>query len=83
MIPVFVLDPALLHPPETGVARGAFMLTCLGSLDRELQQRGGQLIVHRGDPPEILSKLVHNSQAEGIYTSATVSASTVGLGMNA
>ncbi|MCJ2544212.1 deoxyribodipyrimidine photo-lyase [Thermostichus vulcanus] len=67
VIPVFVLDPALLHHPETGVARVAFMLGCLGALDRELRQRGGRLIVRRGDPLEILPQLVHSSQAEGIY----------------
>ncbi|MCF2970603.1 DNA photolyase family protein [Synechococcus sp. Nb3U1] len=67
VIPVFVLDPALLHHPETGVARVAFMLSCLGSLDRELRQRGGRLILKWGDPLEILPRLVHSSQAEGIY----------------
>lgn len=67
VIPVFVLDPALLHHPETAVARVAFMLGCLGSLDRELRQRGGRLILKWGDPLEILPRLVHSSQAEGIY----------------
>ncbi|MEN9202682.1 MAG: deoxyribodipyrimidine photo-lyase [Thermostichus sp. DG02_2_bins_29] len=67
VIPVFVLDPALLYHPETGVARVAFMLNCLRSLDRELQQRGGRLILRRGDPVEILPELVRSSKAEGIY----------------
>lgn len=67
VIPVFVLDRALLHHPETGVARVAFMLDCLRCLDRDLRSRGGRLIVRSGDPVEILPHLIRTTQAEGIY----------------
>lgn len=67
VIPVFVLDRALLFHPETAVARVAFMLRCLQALDRDLRDRGGRLIVRCGDPIAVLPQLVHDTQAEGIY----------------
>ncbi|MEO0827757.1 MAG: deoxyribodipyrimidine photo-lyase, partial [Cyanobacteria bacterium J06642_9] len=67
VIPVFVFDRALLHHPETGSARVAFMLDCLASLDADLRDRGGRLIFRAGDPVEVLPQLVRETQAEGIY----------------
>jgi deoxyribodipyrimidine photo-lyase len=67
VIPVFVLDRALLFHPETAVARVAFMLDCLKSLDGDLRSRSGRLIVRSGDPVEVLPALVRETQADGIY----------------
>ncbi|MBE7383026.1 MAG: deoxyribodipyrimidine photo-lyase [Leptolyngbya sp. SIO1E4] len=67
VIPVFVFDKALLHHPETGAARVAFMLDCLASLDADLQRQGGRLILRSGDPVMVLPDLVQATQAEGIY----------------
>jgi deoxyribodipyrimidine photo-lyase len=67
VIPVFVLDRALLFHPETATARVAFMLDCLRSLDGDLKARGGRLIVRSGDPVEVLPKLLRETEAEGIY----------------
>jgi len=67
VIPVFVLDRALLHHPETAPARVAFMLACLRSLDGDLRQRGGRLIVRSGDPVTVLPQLIRETEADGIY----------------
>ena len=67
VIPVFVLDRALLKHPETGAARVAFMLDCLAALAAALQARGGRLILRCGDPVQVLPELVRATQAEGIY----------------
>lgn len=67
VIPVFIFDRALLHHPETGSARVAFMLDCLRSLDQELCDRGGRLILRFGDPVEILPNLIRETEADGIY----------------
>lgn len=67
VIPVFVLDRALLNHPETASARVAFMLDCLHALDQDLRERGGRLIVRYGDPVEVLPQLVRETEAEGIY----------------
>ncbi|MEM8804771.1 MAG: FAD-binding domain-containing protein [Cyanobacteria bacterium P01_G01_bin.38] len=68
VIPVFVFDRSLLHHPETGSARVAFLLDCLRSLDGDLRSRGGRLILRFGDPVDILPQLVRETQAEGIYS---------------
>ncbi len=67
VIPIFIFDRALLHHPETGSARVAFMLDCLRSLDQELRDRGGRLILRFGDPVEILPNLIRETGSEGIY----------------
>lgn len=67
VVPVFVFDRALLHHPETGSARVAFMLDCLGALDADLKARGGRLILRSGDPAVELPRLVAETEAEGIY----------------
>lgn len=67
VIPVFVFDRALLHHPETGSARVAFMLECLRSLDQDLRDRGGRLILRSGDPVNVLPQLIRETQADGIY----------------
>ncbi len=67
VIPVFVFDRALLHHPETGSARVVFMLECLRSLDQDLRDRGGRLILRCGDPVELLPALIRETKADGIY----------------
>lgn len=67
VLPLFILDRALLHHPETASARVLFMLNCLGSLDQDLRQRGGRLIVRSGDPVVVLLQLIRETGAEGIY----------------
>ena len=68
VIPVFIFDRALLHHPETGAARVAFMLSCLEQLDVDLKQLGGRLILRSGDPVTVLPELVRQTQADGIYS---------------
>ena len=67
VVPVFVLDKALLHHPETAPARVQFMLESLAALDKDLRSRGGRLILRYGDPVNVLPELVRQTQAEGIY----------------
>ena len=68
VVPVFVFDRSLLHHPETGSARVAFMVNCLQHLDQDLRRLGGRLIVRSGDPVEVLPQLIEATQAEGIYS---------------
>jgi deoxyribodipyrimidine photo-lyase len=67
VIPVFIFDRALLHHPETGSARVAFMLACLHALDGDLQAVGGRLILKSGNPAQVLPDLVRATEAEGVY----------------
>lgn len=66
MLPLFVLDDALIHHPETAVARVAFLLANLRALDQELRRLGARLLVRRGDPARVLLELVRGSGAAGV-----------------
>ncbi|MBD1873235.1 deoxyribodipyrimidine photo-lyase [Nodosilinea sp. FACHB-131] len=72
VVPVFVFDRALLHHPETGSARVAFLLAALHALDADLQALGGRLIVRSGDPVQVLPDLVKETGADGIYAHTDV-----------
>ena len=50
VIPVFVLDPALLDSPYAGEKRLAFLFGGLRQLDADLRARGSRLVVRRGEP---------------------------------
>lgn len=66
VLPLFILDPALLHHPETAVARVAFLLDSLRALDTELRRRGGRLLVRHGEPATVLLDLVRASGATAV-----------------
>ena len=51
VIPLFVLDPAILGRADTGAARVAFLLDALRVLDGSLQVRGGRLVLRTGASP--------------------------------
>ena len=57
VIPVFVLDDALLFHPETAVARVEFLLHSLRALDARLRELGGRLLIERGQPEQVLPRL--------------------------
>ncbi len=67
VIPIYIFEKLLLHHPEACAAQIAFILACLKSLDLDLQKIGGRLILRKGNPVEILPRLVVETQAEGIY----------------
>ena len=67
VVPVFILDPKLLASEYAGQARLAFLFAGLRELEKNLRQRGSQLILRRGDPLEVLTSLVRETDAEGIF----------------
>jgi deoxyribodipyrimidine photo-lyase len=67
VVPVFILDPKLLASEYAGQARLAFLLDGLRELDNNLKRRGSQLILRRGDPLEVLTGLLRETGAEGIF----------------
>lgn len=70
VVPVFVLDPALLASPYNSPKRQAFLFEGLRSLDADLRARGSRLIVRQGDPVAELSKLMAETGAQAIYAEA-------------
>jgi deoxyribodipyrimidine photo-lyase len=67
VIPVFILDPALLGAPDAGEKRVAFLFGGLRALDADLRARGSRLIVRRGDPADELTVLLTASGADAIF----------------
>ena len=67
VVPVFVLDPAILTHPTTGQARTRFLLQSLRDVDASLRKIGGRLIIRHGKPEEELTRLVQETKAEGLY----------------
>ncbi len=64
VLPVFVLDDALLFHPETAVARVAFLLENLRALDHDWRRIGGRLLVRRGEPAQTLLALARAAGAD-------------------
>jgi deoxyribodipyrimidine photo-lyase len=68
VVALFVLDPALLAP--AGAPRLAFLFRTLRSLDADVGERGGRLVVRRGDPVQVVSRVVGEAQAASVHVSA-------------
>jgi deoxyribodipyrimidine photo-lyase len=67
VLPVFILDPALLASPYVGSKRLAFLLAGLRELDADLRARGSRLILREGDPHDALAALSAESGAAAIF----------------
>lgn len=67
IIPVFILDPRLLNSDKLAPARKQFLFDSLADVDARLRERGGRLIVRRGDPARELARLVRETQSEAVY----------------
>ena len=66
VVPLFILDPALLVHPETAPARVAFLLQSLRALDADLRGRGARLLVRYGEPVAELIAVVKASGADAV-----------------
>jgi len=67
VLPVFVLDPKLIDSPNSSPKRLAFLFKGLAELDVDLRMRGSKLVIRRGEPLEVLSRLVRESGAKQIF----------------
>ena len=70
VVPAFILDSRLLGGTCGAPNRLAFLLQSLEDLHRSLQERGGRLILRRGDVVEQAMKLVHECNLSAIHMSA-------------
>lgn len=67
VIPVFILDPALLEGRTTSSKRTAFLFAGLRSLDADLRAHGSRLIVRRGRPATELARVMAESGAASVF----------------
>lgn len=68
VVPLFVLDDALLRP--AGAPRVAFLYRCLRALDAALREHGTALVVRHGRPADVLAEVVRESGAASVHVSA-------------
>jgi deoxyribodipyrimidine photo-lyase len=73
VIPVFVLDEALLHGRYASSPRAQFLFGCLRTLDAELSRRGSGLVLRRGAPEHELRKLAAAVGARAVLWTSDVS----------
>lgn len=67
VIPVFILDPVLLHGRSRSDKREAFLLASLRQLDHDLRECGSRLILRRGRPEQALAALVGETGATVVF----------------
>ena len=73
VLPVYILDPASMetlpgiNQPRAGAHRMRFLLESLADLRHNLQQRGSDLLIRVGTPPQVLAELVSQHQASAVY----------------
>lgn len=72
VIPVFVLDPAVLE--RSARNRVAHLGDALAALRAGLRERGGDLVVRRGDTAAEVAALARSTGADTVHVSAGVSA---------
>lgn len=73
MVPLFVLDDALLSGRPGAPNRVAFLLDSLRDLDRSLRERGSRLLIRRGNPVAETVGLAGESGADAIHLAEDVS----------
>lgn len=72
VVPLFVLDDALLRGRYAGPARARFMLGCLRALDAALRERGSGLVVRHGMPEDEVAALAREVRAAAVYWTSDV-----------
>jgi deoxyribodipyrimidine photo-lyase len=73
VIPVFVLDDAIVGRPGANHTRLAFMLGALHDLDASLAKRGGRLVIRRGPWAKTVTELAASAGAGQIHLAEDVS----------
>jgi deoxyribodipyrimidine photo-lyase len=69
VVPLFVFDPALTVPPN----RARFLAESVAVLRDELRQRGGELVIRRGEPVSEVIRLARPTAAEAVFVAGDVS----------
>ena len=67
VVPLYVLSVWKGEHHWCGAARQEFLCGCLRALAKNLEAKGGRLIVRQGDADAVLEKLVRETEAVAIY----------------
>jgi deoxyribodipyrimidine photo-lyase len=66
VVPLFVVDPAIVGGEAASGPRAHFLAGCLRELDAALRERGGRLVVRHGDPADVLVALAEETGAHAV-----------------
>jgi deoxyribodipyrimidine photo-lyase len=72
VVPLFVLDPRLLGSRRVAPARLRYLAEALADLDAGLRQRGGRLVVRRGDPRRVVPAVAREVRASAVHVTGDV-----------
>jgi deoxyribodipyrimidine photo-lyase len=72
VVPLYVLDDALLHGRYASAPRAAFLLGCLRALDAALRERGSALVVRHGRPEQEVAGVARDSGADTVLWTSDV-----------
>jgi deoxyribodipyrimidine photo-lyase len=67
VIPLFIIDPAILNSPRFGPPRMAFLTLALQSLDETLRMRGSRLMIRQGSPASVLREVAQATGASALF----------------
>jgi deoxyribodipyrimidine photo-lyase len=73
VVPVFVLDDALLRGRFPSAGRARFLLGCLRELRAALRDRGADLVIRRGRPERELARIAAEAGAQALHFASDVS----------
>lgn len=73
VVPLFVLDPAVVEGPGRSPNRLAFLAGALHDLDESLRRLGAALVVRRGNFVDEVLRVAHETGAGDVHLSADVS----------
>jgi deoxyribodipyrimidine photo-lyase len=73
VIPLFVLDDAILRTSYLSPNKAAFLAAALTELDDELRRRRGRLVVRRGNVAAEVERLADELSVSGVHIAADVS----------
>ena len=78
IVPLFVVDPALVRSPRMAPARLRYLCDALADLDRSLRARGARLVVRTGDPREEVPRVVAEAGAVALHHGGDVTPYALG-----
>ena len=72
ILPVYFFDPHYFQPSifetdKTGVHRAKFLLESVAALRRAFQKLGGDILLMKGSPEELMAKLVEDYEIAEVY----------------
>jgi deoxyribodipyrimidine photo-lyase len=73
VIPLFVLDEAILASPYNRPNRAALLSDALADVDAGLRRAGARLVIRRGDTAEEVTRLVREHEAGQVFVASDVS----------